>query len=178
MDYTLIRSRRKTIAIQITPQAEVIVRCPMKMAQEDILRFVEQKQHWIEKHLSACTPIQPLSSQELRDLAAQAKADLSQRVAHFAPLVGVGCGRSTIRSQRTRWGSCRGKGNLNFNCLLMLAPPEIRDYVVVHELCHRLHMDHSPAFWAAVRQILPDYAVRRAWLKTNGRHLIARLPRA
>jgi len=66
---------------------------------------------------------------------------------------------------------------LNFNCLLMLAPPEIRNYVVVHELCHRLRMDHSPAFWQAVAGVLPDWQTRRAWLKAHGAELLARLPR-
>ena len=178
MEYTLIRSRRKTVAIQITPQGRVLVRCPMKMAKRDIDRFVEDKHGWIEKHLAAITPVQPLTPQQLQDLALLAKADLPQRVAHFAPLVGVSYGRITLRAQRTRWGSCSGKGNLNFNCLLMLAPENVRDYVVVHELCHRLHMNHSPAFWAAVAAAMPDYAVHRAWLKTNAQALLARLPEA
>ena len=72
-------------------------------------------------------------------------------------------------------GSCSGAGNLNFNCLLMLAPPEVRDYGVVHELCHRKEMNHSARFWKEVENILPDYRQRRAWLKENGGRLIARM---
>lgn len=178
MDYTLIRSRRKTIAIQITPQGRVLVRCPLKMTKGDIDRFVEEKRNWIEKHLSAITPVLPLTPGELQDLTRQAKADLSQRVAHFAPKVGVSYGRITIRAQRTRWGSCSAKGNLNFNCLLVLVPEEVRDYVVVHELCHRKQLNHSPAFWAEVGKILPDYPLHRSWLTQNGQHLLARLPEA
>ena len=89
--------------------------------------------------------------------------------------MGVSYGRITIRCQKTRWGSCSAKGNLNFNCLLMLAPPEVADYVVVHELCHRKHMNHGAAFWSEVARILPDYARHRAWLKENGSRLLARL---
>ncbi len=96
-------------------------------------------------------------------------------MAHFAPLVGVSYGRITIRNQRTRWGSCSGKGNLNFNCLLMLAPPEVLDYVVVHELCHRKEMNHSPRFWAEVARVLPDYQQRRRWLKEHGGALVQRM---
>ena len=94
----------------------------------------------------------------------------------YAPLVGVSYGRITIRSQRGRWGSCSGAGNLNFNCLLMLTPPQVREYVVVHELCHRKQMNHSSQFWAEVERILPDYRQRRQWLKDQGGALIARLP--
>ena len=77
-------------------------------------------------------------------------------------------GTITIREQKTRWGSCSAKGNLNFNWKLVLMPPEILDYVVVHELAHRLQMNHSAAFWAEVGKILPDYRERRQWLKVNG----------
>lgn len=89
-------------------------------------------------------------------------------VEYFARQVGVDYGRITIRNQKTRWGSCSSKGNLNFNCLLMLAPAEILDYVVVHELCHRKEMNHSKAFWAEVEKVLPDYRESVKWLKEKG----------
>ena len=80
-------------------------------------------------------------------LADQAVKTIPEKVRYYAPLVGVTYGRITIRNQRTRWGSCSSKGNLNFNCLLMLAPPEVLDSVVVHELCHRKEMNHSKMKW-------------------------------
>lgn len=85
-------------------------------------------------------------------------------------------GRISYRFQRTRWGSCSARGDLSFNCLLLLCPPEVLDYVVVHELCHRRHMDHSGRFWAEVAVMLPDYQARRAWLREHGPALMARLP--
>ena len=179
MEYRILRSSRKTIAIQITPEGEVLVRCPNRMPKWQIQQFVDSKKTWIEAHLQKITtrPAAPkLTQQELKALAKQAAEDLSKRVARFAPLVGVSWGRITIRCQRTRWGSCSGKGNLNFNCLLMLSPEEVRDYVVVHELCHRKQMNHSPRFWAEVAAILPDYPSRKKWLKDNGHALMARLP--
>ena len=117
------------------------------------------------------------SDGQLQALASQARQTVPERVAYFAPLVGVTYGRITIRSQHTLWGSCSGKGNLNFNCLLMLTPPEVLDYVVVHELCHRKEMNHSARFWAEVEHVLPDYEIRRKWLRENGTALISRLER-
>lgn len=109
-------------------------------------------------------------------MAQKAKQILPERIAYFASLLGVSYGRITIRAQRSRWGSCSAKGNLNFNCLLMLVPPEVRDYVVVHELCHRLELNHSPKFWAWVERVVPDYKLHRTWLRDNGSSLIGRLP--
>ena len=81
-------------------------------------------------------------------------------------------GRITVRDQKTRWGSCSQTGNLNFNFRLILAPSEVLDYVVVHELCHRRQMNHSTQFWQEVAQVLPDYRKRKAWLTENGWRLM------
>lgn len=176
--YQVIRSSRKTIAIQITPAGEVLVRCPRRMKTEDIRAFVESKTDWIEKHVRKQISVPKLpafTDGEIEDLARQALTVLPERAAYYAPLVGVTYGRITIRNQRTRWGSCSSQGNLNFNCLLMLTPAEVQDYVVVHELCHRKEMNHSAAFWAEVERVLPDYRAQRQWLKDNGAALIGRL---
>ncbi len=178
ISYQIIRSSRKTIAIQITPEGQVLVRCPSRMQEGDILRFVQSKSHWIEAHLSSLhrqPQLPPLTEEALQPLARQALDCIPERVAYFAPKVGVTYGRISIRNQRTRWGSCSSKGNLNFNCLLMLAPAEVLDYVVVHELCHRKEMNHSKQFWSEVERILPDYRTREAWLKAHGAALIARM---
>lgn len=178
IQYKLIRSARKTIAIQITPAGEVIVRCPNRMRVEEVRKFVESKREWIEKHLSKWETVQaqpPITREELHELGDRALRVIPERVAHFAPKVGVTYGGITIRNQRTRWGSCSSKGNLNFNCLLMLVPEQVLDYVVVHELCHRKHMNHSPQFWAEVKRVMPDYEIHKKWLKDHGDALIARL---
>ena len=178
----VIRSRRKTISLQITPEGQVLLRSPYGVSKEELQRFVDEKRDWLNKNLQKVQQRQQeashagsLSLEEIRALADRAKDVIPQRVAHFAPLVGVTYGRITIRNQRTRWGSCSGKGNLNFNCLLMLAPPEVLDYVVVHELCHRKEMNHSPRFWAEVARVLPDYQQRRRWLKEHGGALVQRM---
>ena len=179
MEYTLIRSSRKTLSIQITPNGELVVRAPHRTSRREIEAFLRSKEDWIRSHLQKAarhSTAAKLTEQELTALAAQAREDLSARTARFAPLVGVTWGRITIRAQRTRWGSCSSQGNLNFNCLLMLAPDWVRDYVVVHELCHRKEMNHSARFWEEVGRILPDYSAARIWLKENGAALMARLP--
>ena len=176
--YQILRSSRKTISLQINPDGTVLVRCPRRMGAEAVRAFVESKSDWIEKHLAkqAAMPKSPvLTRQELQALAAQAAERLPQRVSFFAPQVGVGYGRITIRAQRSRWGSCSAQGNLNFNCLLMLAPPEVLDSVVVHELCHRKEMNHSDKFYAEVLRVYPDYWTWDKWLKENGDLLMKRL---
>lgn len=180
ISYRIIRSCRKTAAIQISADGEVIVRCPKNMSKRAIQSLIDEKSKWILVHLQkfASTPKKsPFSPQELKQLAENTKPLIVQRVKYYAPMVGVSYGRITIRAQRTRWGSCSSQGNLNFNCLLALVPPEVLDYIVVHELCHRKQLNHSPAFWHEVESIMPDYRVHRNWLKTNGSALIARLPK-
>ena len=175
ISYTLVRSKRKTISIQITPAGEVILRCPNRMSKREAEAFLLSKRAWIEKHLSAITPVTPLTADELDWLKDAAKEDLPPRVARLAAQMGISYGRITVRSQQSRWGSCSAQGNLNFNCLLMLCPEEVRDYVVIHELCHRKEMNHSSAFWAEVEKFCPDFRSHRQWLKQNGAALIGRL---
>lgn len=179
-DVTVIRSRRRTISVSIERDLRVVMRVPLQMSEQEIRQFLEEKQGWIQRHLEQAyrcrQKMEPsLTERELESLVRQAKQVLPERAAHYAPLVGVTYGRITIRHQVSRWGSCSAKGNLNFNCLLMLCPPEIADYVVVHELCHRLEMNHSARFWAEVARVMPDYAAHRQWLKEHGGQLIGRL---
>lgn len=182
-EITLIRSRRKSLAIEITPELQVVVRAPARMPVREINAFVQEKDDWIRAHLQRMAEKkrlreqyreQALSKEELQELATQAMKLIPQKVHYYAQIIGVTYGRITIRNQRTRWGSCSGKGNLNFNCLLLLMPEEVLDYVVVHELCHRKEMNHSARFWEEVEKILPDYRQRRKWLKDNGGRIMDR----
>ncbi len=175
----IIRSNRKTMSIEIRPDLSVIVRVPLRTTDRQVREFVAEKEDWIRSHLEKVrqrneekAALVPLSAEEIEALADQALKVIPPKVEIFAKKIGVTYGRITIRNQKTRWGSCSGKGNLNFNCCLMRAPEEILDYVIVHELCHRLEMNHSPAFWAKVETVLPDYKRRRKWLKVRGRELM------
>lgn len=178
--YTLIRSRRKTVSLQITPAGEVIVRCPSRFSKGQIDAFVQSKEAWIQKHLARmaeCPRMEPLSREQLLELADRAARELPLLAQQFAAKLNVSYGRITIRSQRTRWGSCSAQGNLNFNCLLMLCPEAVRDYVVVHELCHLIERNHSHRFWSEVEKVLPAYSQFRNWLNEDGKMVIRRLPK-
>ena len=178
----MIRSRRKTVALQVLGLNDVVVRAPMRMSNREIEEFVQQNMDWIQKNLKKVAENQkeeeeivPMTEAEVRELAERATQLIPERVKYFAPLVGVTYGRITIRNQKSRWGSCSAKGNLNFNCLLMLTPPEVIDSVVVHELCHRKEMNHSARFYAEVLRVFPDYRRWEKWLKEHGPGILIRM---
>ena len=180
-DIELIRSSRKSIAIEIDWDLKIKVRAPQRMNQNQIMRFVKEKEQWIRLHLAKMIQLQKMQEKEMTDtqratltpedlqrLMVLARREIPVRVKYFAEQMGVTYGKITIRNQKTRWGSCSQVGNLNFNYHLMEMPTEILDYVVVHELCHRKQMNHSRLFWMEVEKVLPDYQVRQRWLKQNG----------
>ena len=177
MKVTVIRSNRKTVAIQVNPDLSVTVRAPYSASEKDIEEILKKKEAWISRHIEKikktkerfeAEPTEKLTREKVIALAEEALKVIPERVEYFAKVIGVTYGKITVRNQKTRWGSCSSKGNLNFNCLLMLAPPEVLDYVVVHELCHRKQMNHSKAFWLEVEKVLPNYKEVRKWLKEEG----------
>ncbi len=181
MNYKIIRSNRKSLGFEVNPEG-LTVRAPLQMTDAEIHAFVLRHRSWIDKNLNkieqnkkALEDIQPLSMDEIRALADQALKVIPERVRFYAPKVGVTYGRITIRNQRSKWGSCSSAGNLNFNCLLMLTPPEVIDSIVVHELCHRKEMNHSDRFYAEVLRVFPDYWKWDRWLKENGSLLMMRM---
>ena len=181
MKVTVIRSNRKTVAIQVNSDLSVTVRAPRSVSEKDIEEILKKKEAWISKHIEKiketkerfeAEPTEKLTREKVIALADEALKVIPERVEYFAKVIGVTYGKITVRNQKTRWGSCSSKGNLNFNCLLMLAPPEVLDYVVVHELCHRKQMNHSKAFWSEVEKVFPDYKEARKWLKEDGSQMI------
>lgn len=179
--YRLIRSKRRTCVMQMRPDGSVVVRAPLRMPNRLIQAFVVQHSDWIvqmrtKMQLAAVNGRPVLTDTEIQSLRVQAAADFAARVHMFDDPMGVTVHRITIRCQKSRWGSCSSAGNVNFNLLLMLAPPFVRDYVVVHELCHRREMNHSPRFWSLVAQVLPEYQTAVQWLLDNGAALMARRP--
>lgn len=182
MEIELIRSRRKSLALEIRA-GKVIVRAPLFAPKSLIDAFIRKNEEWIRRQFSRSaeqqsrvSSVNRLTEAQLAELKKQAKTVFAERVDYFAPLVGVHPGRITIRAQKTKWGSCSSKKNLNFNCLLLLAPDEVLDSVVVHELCHLKQLNHSSAFYQEVFRVFPNYRQCDKWLKEHGTELMARLP--
>lgn len=183
MNINIIRSRRRTMSAEIKKVDELIVRVPLRATQKEIDAFLKKNSVWIETHMEKVRrqaekdeSIPKLTETEISHLVRVAKYTIPKRVAYYAPLVGTDYKRISIRKQKTRWGSCSKEGNLNFNALLVLAPPEVLDSVVVHELCHRLEMNHSAKFYEHVHRVFPEYDKCDKWLKENGKTLLHRMP--
>ena len=179
--YEIIRSGRRTLALEIR-DGRLLVRAPRRAKQAEIDALLERHRGWIETHLqkaerqrAAAERLEPLTPEALQALKELARQRIPERVQHYAPLIGVSYGRISIRSQRTKWGSCSARGDLSFNCLLMLTPPEVLDCIVVHELCHRRQMNHSERFYAEVLRVFPEYHRWNGWLKEHGGVLMQRL---
>lgn len=165
----VVRSRRRTLALEITRDGQVVVRAPLCATDGDIARFVDCHRKWLEIHLAqrqaylAAHP-EPTETQ-ITLWRQQARETLPPLVEHWASCMGVQPTGISITAARTRYGSCSGKNRLSFSLYLMDCPPEAIEYVVVHELAHIRHHDHSPAFYAEVARYLPDWRTRRELLR-------------
>lgn len=220
MDYKLIRSRRKSVALIVERDGSLVVRAPLRLPQREIDAFVAKNAAWIQEKQAAARqraetcggppgehrfaagenflflgqaiPLQIVEAQahpltytgqafRLKRSAlprageffegwykAQARADFTHRVEALAARHGFSVRSLRLSSARTRWGSCGAQGSLNLNWRLVMAPPEVIDYVILHELAHLKERNHSARFWALVATLAPDYKTQRQWLKTNG----------
>ena len=171
----IVKSNRKTFSLEVKRDGSVILRAPIFASNRQIEEFYNKNKAWLEKHIienekrtekSRFYPA--FTEDEIKALKERAKQYIPQRVEYWAEIIGVKYNSVSIRAQKTRWGSCSSRGNLNFNWRLLLMPERVMDYVIVHELAHRREMNHSAAFWQIVETYLPDYRERRQWLKENG----------
>lgn len=176
------RSKRKRAAIKITADMQIVVYVPLYVSDNEIEKMVISKSKWIDEHMLKVqstiderSKLEKITFEQIKELADQAVEYIPKRVKYYAEKENFVYNKITIKNLVSRWGSCSTKGNLNFNCLLMLTPDYVIDYVVVHELCHLREMNHSEKFWAEVEKIMPDYQRAELWLKQNGGNLIARM---
>lgn len=168
-EYTLIRSRRKTLAIEITRDARLVIRVPMRVSQARIDAFLAEKSDWITTHLTRQR--ERLAAHPEPDEAtwarwnAEARAYLPGRVSYYAGLMGVTPTAVRYSRARTRFGSCSAKNSITFSLQLMDYPKEAVDYVVVHELAHIRYKNHGKDFYRFVASVLPDYKRRERMLR-------------
>lgn len=176
------RSKRKSAAIKITADMQIVVFVPLYVSDNEIERLVISKSKWIDEHMLKVqstiderSKLEKITFEQIKELADQAVEYIPKRVKYYAEKENFVYNKITIKNLVSRWGSCSTKGNLNFNCLLMLTPDYVIDYIVVHELCHLREMNHSEKFWTEVEKIMPDYQRAELWLKQNGGNLISRM---
>jgi len=169
MRYSVVRTDRRTLALEITESLDILVRAPKRCAQQDIERFVFTHGDWIDDHIKRRRlhmekyPEPP--EKERLVLIAKAKKELPERVAYYEEKMGLLSSGIRITGAKTRFGSCSYKNRLCFSWRLMQYPPDAVDYVVVHELAHIAHKNHGKSFYRLVASVLPDYRARRATLK-------------
>lgn len=226
MQYKLIKSKRKTIAISFDRDGNLIVKAPSWVSERKIDAFVAGKKDWIES-----TTIRLLRERKEKEdsriklengdripflgrqlvltvireerkygrikcvneriimwvpydadyeykrellekwYRKQAAEVFQKKTCEYASVLHVSFDAVFIKDQKSRWGSCSGRGNLNFNFRLVMAPEEICDYVIIHEMCHLIHMNHSEDFWMLVESVCPKYKEYKRWLKVNGQKL-------
>ncbi len=183
LDFSLLRSDRKSCSIQVKSDGSIVVRAPRNMPLSVIEDVVGRREEWIEKVRlriklanERMSFIGDLSPEDIAAMTERAKRVIPERAAYFAELIGVEYKKITVRHQKTRWGSCSSKGTLSFNCLLMTVPNDVLDYVIVHELCHLKQMNHSSRFWNEVAKVMPDYRSSYKWLRENGSAIISKMP--
>lgn len=167
------RSGRKSMCLEVKQSKKVLARIPAETADAQLKQFIEGHREWIieksnfferkdhNRESVRVPPMEDLKKDELEEI----KRKISGRVSYYGNLMGVTWGRITIRNQKTRWGSCSTRGNLNFNYRLYYLREDLLDYVVVHELAHRRYMNHSHEFWREVERYFPDYRECRRRLK-------------
>ena len=208
--YTLIRTERKTIALIVDRDGQLIVRAPKKASVRSIEAFIQEKESWIlrkQQEMAAAERTKPLigvegerlpfcgtvlvfhftdtefievdgdalwlpTGTELSDIRLwiqeQAQEKLTENLLRRSAEMGLSCRGPKLSNAKGRWGSCSGQNVIRLSWRLVLCPPEVMDYVVVHELCHVLHKNHSREFWAAVEQYCPEWRAHRRWLREHG----------
>lgn len=183
----IVRTRRRSYGAVVTCEGRVEMRIPLRGSRKKAIEMAGQWKDWIEQKVALQTErnkqkealrdesrlrFTPEQREYLEKKYRQAARDyIPGRAEYYANILGVSFDRVRIAEQKTRWGSCSGKGTLSFNWKLMLAPPQVLDYVIAHEVCHLKEMNHSKKFWAWVEFLMPSYREQRKWLKENGQKL-------
>lgn len=168
MEYEIIRSNRRTVAISVK-DGKVILKAPLKLRDSDAKRIIKKHEGWIlsklQSYKNKSIKEPSLTEMEIKTIKKEAKAYFKTLIDNYSSIMGLKYSRMTITSAKTRFGSCSSNGNICFSYRLMLYPEEAREYVVVHELAHLVEMNHSERFYAIVERYIPDYKQRRKKLR-------------
>ncbi len=171
----LIRSNRRTLSLTIEQDGTVMIRAPKGLGKRHIDNFIKEKKKWIIKHVEktkkrqkqSCDFAQKIDLQKIPQYKKRIRQILSERVDYFSEKYNLPYKGIRLSSAKTRWGSCGPTNNLNFNWIIMFAPPDVIDYLVVHELAHTRHRHHQKSFWKLVEEMHPEYKKNRKWLRDN-----------
>ena len=170
MEYSIIYMKRKSVGIRIE-NGGIVVKAPFGVSREFIEKTLDKHKEWIaraiEREKQRRESGTVTDESEIRRLKSEAKEYFAEKCPEYAEIMGVDYTRINVTSAKTRFGSCSSKGSISFSYLLMLYPEAAREYVIVHELAHRIEMNHSPRFYAVIERYMPDYKKRRELLKNN-----------
>lgn len=172
----LIRSKRKTLSISVENDGSITIRAPRGLSNRRIDAFLKEKKKWIIKKVQLAKQRQQkaqtfqdrLNNTNIKEQRERARIYLQKRLEHFCKNHRLSYNKLRITSAKTRWGSCGPTNNVNFNWKIILAPPQVIDYLVVHELAHTVEKNHQKPFWKLVEQMDPQYKENRKWLKKHG----------
>lgn len=171
MDFEIIRSERRTVAITVR-DGRVILRAPKKLKDKEAEKIIESHKEWILSKLNLQTNQKSshneLTREQIAIMRNEAKKYFKEKIEYYSKIMNLNYGRITITGAKTRFGSCSSKGNICFSYRLMLYPEQAREYVVVHELAHLLEMNHSKRFYGIIERYMPDYKDRKKQLKNGG----------
>lgn len=164
-DYTLIRSNRKSVSIQVDVDCNIVVRAPLRLSQNEIDRILLEKKKWLEKTIilqrEKKKSVKEYTDDEIKLLRKKAKEIIPEKVEYYSGLMQLYPTSVKINSAKKRYGSCSGTNNLNFSLYLMDKDERFIDYVVVHELAHIKHHNHSKEFYSLIEKYMPDYKQRK-----------------
>jgi predicted metal-dependent hydrolase len=173
IEYTLRMSKRaRMMRLTIHSDGSLVVTAPHRMSEDSIEHFLKEKAQWVIEKLSYVHSLPPLlkiqsSKKDFKKYKDAALLFAQQRLAHFNGIYNFRFNTISIKNQKTRWGSCSRRGNLNFNYKIILFPERVADYIIVHELCHLQEFNHSPKFWDLVEKTIPEYREIRALFKKS-----------
>ncbi len=176
------KSRRKSIVLSVSVRSEISIKSPKFILNSELKRFIDERSGWITKRLLLNQDVvenhnYPINNDNIDDLRPMyrklARIEITKLVDRYTEEIGIKYNTIYIREQKTRWGSCSGLKNLNFNWKVMLTTPDLIEYLVIHEVCHLVHMNHSKDFWNLVEKICPDYKLRRKRLQEAGVYLLS-----